>query len=221
MKFRLERETIAMRAAKELKDGDYVNLGLGLPTLCGLFVPEGVIFQSENGALGYGSLLMEEEIDRADFHYYDAQGRFFSPAPGMVFMDIFTTFAMIRSGRMVTVMGALQVSEGGDLANWSTGGDALGGTIGGGMDLAWGAKKVIVTMEHTTREGKPRIVRECSCPITARKSVDLMVTDLAVIEVIPEGLLLKEVSPDWTVEEVQALTEPTLIVAPDLKEIEL
>lgn len=221
MKFRLDRETIAMRAAKELKEGDYVNLGLGLPTLCGLFIPEGVIFQSENGALGYGLLLLEEEIDRADFHYYDAQGRFFAPAPGMVFLDIFTTFAMIRSGRMVSVMGAMQVSEKGDLANWSTGGGALGGTIGGGMDLAWGAKKVIITMEHTTREEKPRIVNECSYPVTARKSVDLIVTDLAVIEVIPEGLLLKEVAPGWTMEELQALTEPTLIAAPDLKEIEL
>jgi 3-oxoacid CoA-transferase subunit B len=221
MKYKLDRETIAMRAAKELKDGDYVNLGLGLPTLCGLFVPEGVIFQSENGALGYGPLLLEEEIDRADFHYYDAQGRFFSAAPGMVFMDIFTTFAMIRSGRMVTVMGAMQVSEKGDLANWSTGGDSLGGTIGGGMDLAWGAKRVIITMEHTTKEGKPRIVRECSYPITARESVDLIVSDLAVMEVVPEGLLLKEVAPGWTVEEVQALTEPLLVLAPDLKEIEL
>jgi len=221
MKYKLERETIAMRAAKELKDGDYVNLGLGLPTLCGLFVPEGVFFQSENGALGYGPLLLEEEIDRADFHYYDAQGRFFSPAPGMVFLDIFTTFAMIRSGRMVSVMGALQVSGRGDLANWSTGGGALGGTIGGGMDLAWGAKQVIITMEHTTREAQPRIVKECSYPITARESVDLIVTDVAVIEVIPEGLLLKEVAPGWTMEEVQALTEPPLIAAPDLKEIEL
>jgi 3-oxoacid CoA-transferase B subunit len=139
----------------------------------------------------------------------------------MVFLDIFTTFAMIRSGRMVSVMGALQVSAKGDLANWSAGGDALGGTIGGGMDLAWGAKRVIVTMEHTTKEGKPRIVSECTYPITARKSVGLIITDLAVIEVTPEGLLLKEVAPGWTVEEVQALTEATLVVAPDIKEIEL
>ena len=221
MKFRLDRETIAMRAAKELKDGDYVNLGLGIPTLCGLFVPEGVLFQSENGALGYGPLLLEDEIDKADFHYYDAQGRFFSIAPGMAFIDIFTSFAMIRSGRMVTIMGGIQVSGRGDLANWSTSVDALGGTIGGSMDLALGAKKVIITMEHTTKEGKPKVVEECTSPLTARECVDMIVTDLAVIEVKPDGLILKELAPDWTVEEVQALTEPVLIVAPDLKEIEL
>jgi 3-oxoacid CoA-transferase B subunit len=221
MKFRLDRETIAMRAAKELKDGDYVNLGLGIPTLCGLYVPEGVFFQSENGALGYGPLLLEDEIDKADFHYYDAQGRFFSIAPGMAFIDIFTSFAMIRSGRMVTIMGGLQVSGKGDLANWSIGGDALGGTIGGSMDLALGAKKVIITMEHTTKDEKPKIVEKCTSPLTARECVDMIVTDLAVIEVKPDGLILKELAPDWTAEEVQALTEPALIVAPDLKEIEL
>ncbi len=221
MKQRLERETIAMRAAKELKSGDYVNLGLGIPTLCGLFVTEGVLFQSENGVLGYGPLLLEEEIDKADFHYYDAQGRFFSHGPGMSFFDTFTTFAMIRSGRMISIMGGLQVSEKGDLANWSTVGGWLGGTIGGGMDLAMGAKRVIITMEHTTREGKPRIVKECTYPLTAKGCVDLIVTDIAVVEVRPQGLLLKEVAPGWTAEEVQALTEPKLAIAPDLKEIEL
>jgi 3-oxoacid CoA-transferase subunit B len=221
MKFRLDRETIAMRAAKELQDCEYVNLGLGLPTLCGLFVPEGVKFHSENGALGYGPLLTENEVDKADFHYHDAQGRFFSQAPGAVYFDIFTSFAMVRSGRMVTVLGGMQVSEKGDLASWNAGGDALGGTIGGGMDLAWGSRRVIVTIEHVTKEGRPKIVNECTYPLTSRACVDLIVTDVAVIEVTPEGLLLREVAPGWTVEEVQELTEPRLIPAPDLKEIEL
>jgi 3-oxoacid CoA-transferase B subunit len=221
MKQLLDRNVIAMRAAKELKAGDYVNLGMGIPTLCALFVPEGVLFQTENGALGYGPLLTEEEIDKADFHYYDAQGRFFSLAPGTVFFDIFTSFVMIRSGRMISVMGALQVSETGDLANWNTGAGALGGTIGGGMDLAMGAKRMIITMEHTTRAGTPRIVRQCSYPLTARQCVDLMITDVAVIQVGPEGLVLKELAPGWSADEVQELTEPRLAIDPHLKEMEL
>ena len=220
-KQRLDRDTIAMRAAKELKDGDYVNLGLGIPNLCALYIPEGVIFQSENGVLGYGPLVLEEEIDKAEFHYIDAGGRFWTPAPGMALLDGLTAFAMIRGGRLITILGGLQVSEKGDLANWNTGDDALGGTIGGGMDLAVGAKRVIIAMEHTTKEGKPKIVKECTYPLTARECVDLIVTDLAVIEVTPQGLLLKEVAPGWTAEEVQALTEPELIMAPDLREIEL
>ncbi|UCC59506.1 MAG: 3-oxoacid CoA-transferase subunit A [Dehalococcoidia bacterium] len=221
VKQRLDRETIAMRAARELKDGDCVNLGLGIPNLCSLYIPDGVIFQSENGVLGYGPLVMEDRIEEAEFHYVDAGGRFWTPAPGMSLFDLITSFAMIRSGRLITILGALQVSEKGDLANWNKGDDPLGGTIGGGMDLAVGARKVIVTMEHTSKDGKPKIVKECTCPLTARECIDLIVSDLAVIEVSPEGLLLKEVAPGWTPEEVQALTEPELIISPDLKEIEL
>ncbi len=220
-KQRLNRDTIAMRAAKELKEGDYANLGIGIPNMCALYIPEGVIFQSENGALGYGPLVLEDEIDKAEFHYVDAGARFFTPVPGMAIFDVLTSFAMIRSGRLVTVLGGLQVSEKGDLANWNSGGDALGGTIGGGMDLAVGAKRVIITMEHTTKDGKPKIVKECSYPLTARRCVDLIATDLAVIEVAPDGLVLKEVAPGWTPDEVQSLTEPRLSLAPDLKEIEL
>jgi 3-oxoacid CoA-transferase B subunit len=220
MKQRLDRNMIAKRAAQELKDGDYVNLGFGLPNLCPPYADEGVIFQTENGAIGYGPLVMEDEIEKADFHYHDAIGRFWVPAPGMACFDVLTSFAMIRSGRMIAILGALQVSEKGDLANWSSGGDS-GGTIGGAMDLAFGSKRVIVTMDHTTREQEPRIVKECTYPLTYRQCVDLMVTDLAVIEVAPEGLLLKEVAPGWSVDEVQALTEPKLIPAPDLKEMEL
>lgn len=221
MKQRLDRNVIAMRAGKELKDGDYVNLGLGLPSLCALYIPEGVIFQTENGSLGYGQLLLEDEIEKADFAYHDAQGRFCGVAPGMVFFDVLTSFAMIRSGRLITILGALQVSEKGDLANWNTGGDALGGTLGGGMDLAYGAKRMIITMEHNTKNSRPKIVKKCTYPLTAKGCVDLIITDLAVIEVTSQGLLLKEVAPGWKAEEVQAMTEPKLRIAPDLKEIEL
>ncbi len=221
LKQRLDRDTIAMRAAKELKDGDYANLGIGIPNMCALYIPEGVIFQSENGALGYGPLVLEDEIEKAEFHYVDAGARFVTPVPGMSIFDVVTSFAMIRGGRLVTILGGLQVSEKGDLANWNSTGDALTGTIGGGMDLAVGAKRVIITMEHTTKDGKPKIVQECTYPLTATECVDLVITDLAVIEVTPEGLLLKEIAPGWTTEEVQSLTGPTLIIAPDLKEIEL
>ena len=221
MKQKLDRNTIAMRAAKELKDGDYVNLGRGLPSLCALYVPYGVVFQSENGILGYGPLVMEENIEEAELHRVDAGGRFLTPAPGMSFFDLVTSFTMISSGRCITILGAFEVSERGDLANWNAGTDALGGTIGGGMDLAVGAKRVINTLEHTTKEGKPKIVRECTYPLTAKGCVNLIITDLAVIEVTSEGLLLREVAPGWTVEEVQALTEPNLIVADDIKDIEL
>jgi len=221
MKQRLDRDTIAMRAAKELKDGDCVNLGFGLPTLCALYVPEGVRFETEAGLLGYGRLVMADEAEKADWHYIDASGRFCMPAPGMAIFDVVTSFCMIRSGRLISIMGGFQVSEKGDLANWNTGGDALGGTIGGSMDLAVGCKKVIITMDHTTKDGKYRIVKKCTYPLTAREAVDLIITDLAVIEVTPEGLALREVAPGWTVEEIQELTEPRLIVPPDLKEVEL
>ncbi len=221
MKQRLDRDTMGMRAAKELKDGDCVNLGFGIPTLCALYVPDGVRFETEAGLLGYGRLVMADEIDKADWHYIDASGRFCTPAPGMAIFDVVTSFAMIRSGRLISIMGGFQVSERGDLANWNTGGDALGGTIGGAMDLAVGSRMVIITMEHTTKEGKPRIVKKCTYPLTAKESVDLIVTDLAVIEVTPGGLLLKEVAPGWTADEIQGLTEAELIISPDLKEVEL
>lgn len=221
MKQKLDRNTIAMRAARELKGGDYANLGHGIPSLCALYIPEGVIFQSENGILGYGPLLMEKEIERAEFHRVDAGARFLTPAPGMAFFDVVTSFAMISSGRLTTILGALEVSEKGDLANWNTGADTLGGTIGGGMDLAVGAKRIITAMEHTTKDGKPKVVKECTYSLTAKACVDLIVTDLAVIEVTPKGLLLREIAPGWTVEEVQALTEPKLVIAEDIKEVEL
>lgn len=223
MKERLSEETIALRAAKEFQDGDCVNLGYGIPNLCALVVPEGrtVLLEAENGVLGYGPVLLEDEADKADIRYVDAGARFFAPQAGMSFFDMGISFDMILGGRLdITVLGAFQVSEKGDLANWGRPGD-VSRTIGGGMDLAIGANKVIVAMEHVTKDGKPRILKECTYPLTGKACVNLIVTDIAVMEVTDRGLVLKEVAPGWTAEEVQALTEPKLIVAEDLKEIEL
>jgi 3-oxoacid CoA-transferase subunit B len=224
VKERLSREVIAMRIARELFDGAVVNLGIGIPTLVSSFVTEGmtVIYHTENGALGFGPVVTAEEVeDKADIDLVNASGQYVTPLPGMCFFHHADSFAMIRGGHIdITVLGVLEVSEKGDLANWMFPGRGVG-NIGGGMDLAFNARRVIVATEHTTKDGKPKIVRECSVPMTAPECVDLIVTDLAVIEVTGKGLLLKELAPGWTVEEVQALTEPKLGLAPDLKEIEL
>lgn len=220
MKQRLDRSGIAKRAAQELKSGDYVNLGFGMPNLVADYADKGVIFQTENGAIGYGPLVPSTDKESADFHYHDAIGRFWVPAPGMALFDVLTSFAMIRTGRMIAILGGLQVSEKGDLANWNTGGPG-GGIIGGAMDLAFGAKKVIVTMGHTTKDGKPRILKKCTLPLTSKECVDEIVTDIAVIEVSPKGLVLKEVAPGWTAKEAQELTGATLKLAHDLKEMAL
>jgi len=224
MKERLSREAMAMRIAKELFDGAVVNLGIGIPTLVSSFVPEGmtVIYHTENGALGFGPVVTAEEMkEKADIDLVNASGQYITPLPGMCFFHHADSFAMIRGGHIdVTVLGVLQVSEKGDLANWMFPGRGVG-NIGGGMDLAFNAKRVIAATEHTTKDGKPKIVKRCSVHLTAPECVDLIVTDVAVIEVKNKGLLLKELAPGWTVNDVQAITEPTLIVAPDLREIEL
>ena len=215
---RLEREVIAMRVANELADGDYVNLGI--PTLVSQFVPEGknVIYHSESGVLNYGPLAVEGETD---VDLINAGGQFLLPVPGMAFFNAAEAFAMIRGGHIdVSVLGAFQVSEKGDLANWMLPNRGTG-NIGGAMDLASGAKRIIVAMEHTDAKGIPKIVRQCSFPLTGRGYVSLIVTDVAVIEVRSTGLLLKEVAPGWTVKEVQAITEPILYVDADLREIAL
>ena len=213
-----------MRIAKELFDGAVVNLGIGIPTLVSSFVPEGMtlIYHTENGALGFGPVVTAEEMkEKADIDLVNASGQYITPLPGMCFFHHADSFAMIRGGHIdVTVLGVLQVSEKGDLANWMFPGRGVG-NIGGGMDLAFNAKRVIAATEHTTKDGKPKIVNRCSVFLTAPECVDLIVTDVAVIEVKNKGLLLKELAPGWTVDDVQAITEPTLIVAPDLKEIEL
>jgi 3-oxoacid CoA-transferase B subunit len=224
MKERLSREAIAMRIARELFDGAVVNLGIGIPTLVSSFVPEGmtVIYHTENGALGFGPVVTAEEMkEKADIDLVNASGQYVTPLPGMCFFHHADSFAMIRGGHIdITVLGVLEVSEKGDLANWMFPGRGVG-NIGGGMDLAFNAKKVIVATEHTTKDGKPKIVKACSVPLTAPECVDLIVTDVAVIEVKDKRLVLKELAPGWSVDEVQALTEPALTVPPDLKEIEL
>lgn len=224
MKERLSREAIAMRIAKELFDGAVVNLGIGIPTLVSSFVPEGmsVIYHTENGMLGFGPVVQADEFEtKADIDLVNAGGQYVTPLPGMCFFHHADSFTMIRGGHIdITVLGVLEVSEKGDLANWMFPGRGVG-NIGGGMDLAFNAKKVIGATEHATKDGKPKIVRQCSVPLTAPECMDLIVTDVAVIEVTPKGLLLKEVAPEWTPEDVQAITEPKLIISPDLKEIEL
>jgi 3-oxoacid CoA-transferase B subunit len=220
MKMRLDEETIALRAAKEFEDGMVVNLGYGMPGLCANFIPEGrtVFFQSENGTLGYGPLLTDEE---KDYELINASDQPVAPLPGMCFFDSATSFDMIRGGHIdMVILGAYQISEKGDLANWGRPGRPATG-MGGGMDLALGGKKLMVMMLHTTKEGGPRIVRQCTFPLTARNCVKKIFTDIAVIDVTKQGLVLREVAPAWTAEEVQALTEAKLIVDKNLKEIEL
>ena len=214
------RERIVLRAARELKDGYYVNLGIGIPTLVANHIPEGVniVLESENGMLGYGGLATDAE---KDYEIINASDQPVTKLPGMCFFDSAVSFDMIRGGHIdIVVLGAYQVSEKGDLANWGRPGRPATG-MGGGMDLAAGAKKVVVTMLHTTKTGEPRIVKECTYPLTATGCVSTIITDLAFIKVTNEGLVLKEIAPGWTVPEVQELTEATLIPSPDLKEMEI
>lgn len=220
MKMRLDEQTIALRVAKEFEDGMVVNLGYGMPGLCANLIPEGrtIYFHSENGVLGYGALGADEE---KDYELINASDQPVTPIPGMSFFDSAMSFDMIRGGHIdLVVLGAYQVSQNGDLANWGRPGRPATG-MGGGMDLAAGCKRLIVMMLHTTKEGAPRIVKQCSFPLTAKNCVDRIFTDIAVIDVTKPGLILKEIAPTWTAEEVQALTEAQLLVADDLKEIEL
>ena len=210
-----KRHLIAKRAARYFQSGDVVNLGIGIPSLCGKYAAPGVLFQAENGFIGVGAtaegLMVNERT-------YNAGGVPFIPVPGSSGFDVAMAFGVIRSGRLAaTVLGALQVSERGDLANWSTPGRSFG--MGGAMDLVNGARKVIVAMEHCTREGAPKIVKECTLPYTGRGCVDHIVTELCVIDVTKEGLLLRELAPGHTLEEVRAKTEAELSLAEDLREM--
>jgi len=219
---RLDREVIAMRVAREFSDGDIVNLGIGIPTLCSDFVPPGIqiLYQSENGLLNCGPLANEGE---GSVDLINASGQFLQPIPGMAFFDSVEAFAMIRGGHIdVSVLGALQVSGQGDLANWLVPARGVG-NVGGAMDLAAGARRLIVAMEHTTRNGEAKIVPECTFPLTVPRCVKLIVTDIAVIDVLPggDGLVLREVAPGWTAHDVQRLTTAPLKPAPDLQDIQL
>ena len=213
------REVIAKRAAKELHDGDVVNLGIGIPTLIPNYLPEGVevTLQTENGAMGMGPTPAEGDDDK---NVSNAGGGFITLEPGACTFDSATSFAIIRGGHVnVSFLGALQVDEKGNLANWIIPGKMAPG-MGGAMDLVVGAKRVILTMEHT-QKGNHKILKECTLPLTAAGQVNMIITEMGVMDITPEGIVLRELHPEFTVEQVQEATGATLIIDPNLKPMDV
>jgi 3-oxoacid CoA-transferase subunit B len=216
----LTREQQARRIAAEFQDGYYINLGIGMPTIVSNYLPEGltIFIHSENGILGCGPYPFEGEEDP---DLINAGKETVTELPGASYFSNADSFAMVRGGHLdATVLGALEVSEEGDLANWMVPGKMIKG-MGGAGDIVVGAKRVIIMMDHCSKEGRPKIVKQCSLPLTGKKVVNLVVTDLAVIEIGPKGMVLLEAAPGLTARDVQDLTEPQLAVAPTFKPIEV